>query len=84
MCTKWKIAINPEKSHVPLITGRTRIKTSGKIVIDGKLLSWNGQVKYLAVTIHNGLTFNIHVNMTQQKIKEAQAKLYSLTGRKSK
>ncbi|RZC41452.1 RVT 1 domain containing protein [Asbolus verrucosus] len=59
---KWLIKVNPEKSTAILIKGRKKGTHDGMISMNQRDIPWRREIKYLAVTIDDRLTFILQVN----------------------
>lgn len=82
----WKIRVNEEKTQSMFFTRRRnrRFLPSGPIKLNGKLINWAIQLKYLGLTLDAKLTFKQHIDITVEKASKRIKMLYPLINRKSK
>ena len=60
-CAKWRIKLNPEKTKVIISSkSQTTIRAEPVLSLYGDLLSYYPQIKLIAITFDNRMTFTKH------------------------
>ncbi|GFT59717.1 RNA-directed DNA polymerase from mobile element jockey [Trichonephila clavipes] len=82
--TKWRIAINTDKTHA-IVFRKTRSHNSPPpLQIYNSTIEWTFQVKYLGLILNDNLTYKPHFEETTKKYWKKYFSLIDILGRKSK
>ena len=66
-----RLSINPEKTNCLLVTNRKISQIQNNVVLDGKLMSFVPQHKFLGVSLDNKLKFDKHIEIIRNKISKS-------------
>lgn len=80
---KWRVKANVDKSTAVLFTRRRR-RPPDAMVLQGDLLPWRSEAKYLGVILDSKLTWKNHIESMANRAMGALVSLYALLNRRSK
>lgn len=81
--SKWRFRLNVEKTQLVLFCPSGR-KPKFKFILEGQVIEWQSQVKYLGVLYDARLTFKWHIVSKCAELKKTLFSLMFLLGRRSK
>ncbi|GJQ77334.1 hypothetical protein Trydic_g8632 [Trypoxylus dichotomus] len=85
---RWRIAIHPGKSTAILFSGSgCRLKKHGnptELTIQGGIVPWHSQAKYLGITLDSRLNWGAHIPKTIDRGKQMAGTLAPLMNGRSK
>ncbi|GJQ76689.1 hypothetical protein Trydic_g15542 [Trypoxylus dichotomus] len=85
---RWRIAIHPGKSTAILFSGSgCRLKKHGnptELTIQGGIVPWHSQAKYLGITLDSRLNWGAHIHKTIDRGKQMAGTLAPLLNGRSK
>ena len=82
-CAKWRINLNPEKTKVIIFSkSQTSIRAEPALSLYGDLLSYNPQIKFLAITFETRMTFTKHFEEILERCNQKFYRLRILVNKK--
>ena len=77
-CRRWRLSINPEKSHAILFTKRHFPANLPNFTYRRRRIEWGNSITYLGVQLDKGLTFGEHFRTLCHRANGATASLYPM------